>query len=389
MATKTKSPKAPKPAAAVKTPKANTAIQKVLATVYVKPSKLVLTEKFRGRTSLIDDDEQIALADSIRVEAQKQPLQVRAIEGTDTYEVIFGNSRKLAGDLIESGYKSGQKEVNADPGFTLRCEIVEADDQEAFVSNVVENAHRNQCSPIDNARNQLKLREAVEDGGHGMSDNAIAKLYGYNGSAYVNRLKKLITLPDFIQTAIHIKQMSASAGFILADAADIRKAEDEEGGAYEAVWALVKGDGDEDETSIGRLQIGAAMKEWRTARKAAEKEEKGEGDGEGDGNGDDNAGGKALILSRSAFRKLIEEVGGDERCPEKASEMCVAILDVIDGKIGAQGFTNRLLKMTGETLLPKKEPVKEPAKDTGERAGGRGPNNEKSDAEKAKTKTKK
>lgn len=389
MATKTKSPKAAKPAPATKIAKLNTAVQKVEATVHVKPSKLILSEKFRGRTSLLDDDTQIVMADSLRTEGQKQPLQVRAIDGTDTYEVIFGNTRKLGGDLIELGYKSGQKEYPGDPAFMLRCEIVQADDKEAFVSNVVENAHRNQCSPIDNARNQQKLREKEEDGGHGLSDNAIARLYGYNGSAYVNRLKKLMALPEFVQQAIHIRQMSASAGFILADADDISKAEEEEGGAYEAMWALVKGDGDEDETSVGRMQIVAAMKEWRAARKEAAKGEKSEKDGDGDGD-DEGNGEKSVILSRSAFRKLIEEIGGDERCPDKTGELCVAILDSIDGKIGAQGLTNRMLKLLGETLLPKPEKTPEEKGEKGTGAvGGRSANNEKSKEEKAKPKAKK
>lgn len=328
----------------------------VLNTVNVKPSKLVFrSQELQGRSTPLSEDDVIALADSIRVNSQQQPLQVRAIEGTDTYEILFGNTRGRAGLLIANGYTSPQRKdpYPANPDFTLRCEVVECSDEQAFVNNVVENAQRNACSPMDNARNQQYLREKLE-----MSDASIARLYGWSGSANVNRIKKLLSLPEYYQNLVHTGVMGFKAGVLLADAKDVV-----EKNAYDAVWAKAAGEHKdmEDDFTVGESQMADAIKEWRKEQKAANTPEGGEG-GEGDGEGDDDEG-ESLILSRSKCYKLIEEIGGDARCPEKVAALCGKLLDAFDGKCGAKALTNAFLEATGEEALPAPAKDDKPAAD--------------------------
>lgn len=192
---------------------------KVLATIDVSPSKLVLTDKFRGRSQPVAQEEVYALAEQL-IRRQDQPVQVRPISGTDTYEVIFGNTRTRAGQAIVEGFsiatgsedKQKEKVFEPIPNFTLRAEVVDVDDEEAVMRNITENVHRVNTSSIDDALNQEMLRTD-----YGMSDAAITRLYGYAHQASVTQLKKLLTLPPDVQQRIHTNNMTKQAGMLLAD----------------------------------------------------------------------------------------------------------------------------------------------------------------------------
>lgn len=336
---------------------------RVLNTMQIKPSKLNLTEEFRGRATPVGEEAVIALADSLRSTGQQQPIQVRHVEGTDTYDVIFGNTRARAGQLLEGGYTTGTKEIAADDEFTLRCEVVDCSDEQAFAHNVVENAQREATTPIDDAKNQEVLRTRYD-----MTDAAIARLYGLSGSAHVNRLKKLLTLPQFIQDAIHSRNMTASAGFLLADNKEIREAD-----AYEELWKAIKSDNDESEPSIGTTQLITAIKEWRKAQKTeAEPGTNGEAGGEG-GEGDDTgetgavdkAGGESdksedkqiYPMTLKQFKGMLEDAAGSPRTPDKLEKFCKLTLDVLAGKKDSKAYGKAMLKLLGEELLP--APVEE------------------------------
>jgi ParB-like chromosome segregation protein Spo0J len=235
--------------------KASKAEFKILQTVEVAPAKLH-TGKFLGRSAPHDEATLVERADSIRRNGQQQPIQARAIPGTDEYDVVFGNARTGAGILIVNGYKNGEgKDVKPDPDFKLRVEVVDVDDETAFLCNVVENSQRTQCSPIDNALNQEELRTK-----YGMSDVMIAKHYGYASSASVSRLKKLLTLEDEYRKNVHDGILTQAAAFLFCDVP--------EGEPREKVWlkAVDKAGKDED---IGSTEMAAAIKEWRKEEKEA------------------------------------------------------------------------------------------------------------------------
>lgn len=187
---------------------------KVVETRQVDPSKLVMREqKLRGRVQDVSHDELATFADSLKTR-QNQPIQIRVTAAGD--EVLFGNMRTLAGRLLQSGFKyevNGKEvEVAAIPDFTLRAEVVDVDDEEAFLRTVTENAQRIQTTAIDDAVNHETLRTD-----YSMSDAAITRLYGYGHQASVTQLKKLLTLPLSFQTMIHTGTLTKNAGLLLVD----------------------------------------------------------------------------------------------------------------------------------------------------------------------------
>lgn len=332
----------------------------------VNPMKVRINPERLGRASLLPDEEVIVIADSMRTRGQEQPIKARAIEGSDELEAIFGITRTRAGQMIVKGYKDNSgKDIPANPNFKLRVEVIECTDEEAFVSNVVENALRNQCSAIDNAKNQQKLRDEFD-----MTDAAIGRLYGWSGSALVNRLKKLLTLPEFVQQAIHKGDMSAQAGYLLADAKDIVEAN-----AFEAVWAKVKADGDEEEAGIQTAQMAAAIKEWRKEQKqeaetsAGDTEgtgEAGEGTGEGaagEGTGEagEGASNKVTPLSLKQLKDVFKAMAEDEAAPPKTKKLAENVLKLAADEMDAKAFVKAVMKAFDEKPVKVEKKEEAPA----------------------------
>jgi len=247
---------------------------KVIDTVTADPSKLHFRDSnLLGRSRPVSDEDVIALADSMNVAVggtgQQQPLQVRPMHTEGEYEIIFGNTRARAGQLIKQGYKGNDgKDRPAQPNFTLRCEVVEADDKTAFMRVVVENAHRNQTSPIDDALNQQILRDTYQ-----MTDVKIAQLYGVKSSASVFRLKKLLTLPQIMQDYIHDGRMTFQAGSEIQQFGEKHGPE-----ALGKVWDNIKkpSENETDPEKLGSTRISLsdvqdAVKAWKEEQKTAAK----------------------------------------------------------------------------------------------------------------------
>ena len=101
--------------------------------------------------------------------------------------------------------------VSPDQPMKLRAKVVIVNDEEAFRRNIVENRERAECSPVDDAHNQRRLRE-----GFGWTDTKIAEFYHVTPS-YVCTLKKLLTLPSDVQKLVHERSLSVQAATGLAD----------------------------------------------------------------------------------------------------------------------------------------------------------------------------
>lgn len=324
----------------------------IKASLSVNPNKLRLTEKFRGRSTPVADADVIALADSIRTDGQQQPVQVRAVDGTDEYEVIFGNTRTRACQMIANGYKNtDERDVEPKADFLIRCEVVECSDEEAFKRNIRENNDRLNCSPIDNMKNHERLRSEF-----GMSDAAIARFYGFSHSATVNQLKKLQNLADEYQTMIHVGDMTFTGGLKLAEFNEQEQTK---------IMALATGDSDENGVKFGAAQISDAIKKFKQAQKDAAAQPTTTGDGittadttPADGTPDNsgNVGGrsanneteKTYSLTQKQFKDALKTMAGYEekneagevvkRCPDKVAECCNVILSFVEGKTNIQDF---------------------------------------------------
>lgn len=327
---------------------------KVVATIDIPVGKLRMVDEFRGRAFPVGDEEVVARADSMRIHGQQQPIQVRAVPKTDEYEVIFGNTRTRAGNLIASGYTNlDGKEVEAKPDYKLRAEVVEVDAEQAFLRNVVENAQRTNCSPIDNAINQQKLRDEYQ-----YSDVKIAQLYGYSSSASVSRLKKLLELEPEFQEEVHTGVITMNAGFLLFDV----KGEDAEATKTARTNVrlkaadIAKSRGDD---SIGSTAMQEAIKAWRKELKDTAAAANGTGGTSTPETGGDTgtatapetgtAGGDTggsrtpkYALTLKTFKDGVEAIAKDEKCPANVSQVCGLILDYITGGTDTQGFATAL-----------------------------------------------
>lgn len=336
---------------------------KVVATLNVAPDKLKLREqKFRGRSKDISDDELNALADSLK-ERQLQPIQARAIKGTDEYEVIFGNTRTLAAQKkIIPGFKTNSgKEIPAQPDFTLRVEVVDIDDEEAFIRTVTENVQRFQTSAIDDAINHEMLRTD-----NGMSDAAITRLYGYGHQASVTSLKKLLLLPTEIQDKIHNGDMTKQAGFVLVDWCRKKEKMDAEGKCDKELCdkIIAAAPGGEDIGNVGQTAIGNAIKEYEKAEKAAANGQTtgndtgtpatGDapttpvtGDATTPATGDTGTPATVFPLTLKEFKTHLEEFAGLDGCPTNVAEHCATTISFLKGEIEKDAYFQWLVSSLG------------------------------------------
>lgn len=335
---------------------------KVVATLDIPVGKLRLVDEFRGRAFPVSLEDVTARADSMRIHGQQQPIQVRPYPGTDEYEVIFGNTRTRAGQLIASGYTNlDGKEVEPKPDYKIRAEVVEVTAEDAFVRNVIENSQRSACSPIDNAMNQQKLRDEYQ-----YSDVKIAQLYGYASSASVSRLKKLLELEPEFQEEVHSGVITMNAGFLLFDVkgedADATKAARTNVRLKAADIAKSRGD-----DSIGSTAMQEAIKAYRKELKEAATAANGtggtatpeggttgttapEGDTTGTTTTETNGTGtrSTYALTLKGTKDGLEAIAKDEKCPPNVSQVCGLVLDYIGGKVDTVGLAKGLQGLVRE-----------------------------------------
>ena len=321
---------------------------KVLRTVEVHPAQVELVDAFRGRAKPVPMEARAELADSIRNHGQQQAIQVREKpDEPGKYQAIFGNTRKLAADMLVSGYETrganGQTATVApDSTFKLRCEVVDCDDETAFLSNVIENAQRTNCSPIDNAINHEKLRTEFR-----MSDAAITKRYGYAHQATVTRLKKLLALEPEYQEAVNNGSMTQAAGFALADVEPENRSR---------VWLAAVDANGKSEEGIGGSTMSKAIKTVAAAI-AAEKEAAANptgaaatnpdgtapsANGEPGSTGEQSSTPDVVVPKKSLtvkeFKDTCEAVCKDPSCPPKVAEAMGVILSTIGGEMSEADF---------------------------------------------------
>lgn len=323
---------------------------KVVSTQPISPKNLKLREqKLRGRSKDVSAEERYALADSLLKNGQQQPIQVRPIKGTPDYEVLFGNTRTLAGMDIVNGFKHtvNSKEVDFPPvpDFTLRAEVVECDDEDAFLRTTIENAQRFQTSSIDDAINHETLRNDF-----GMSDAAITRLYGYGHQASVTQLKKLLALPTDLQERIHRGDMTKQAGFMLVDwcrkkgfiNADTSKLDQT---VCDEVMKEVKGG--EDIGNVGSTEIANCIKAYEKAKATTPVANPGETNPAGTPETGGETGGTTgetggetgtatpatnFALTLKEFKDTLGEFAGVENVPAKVAEFATVTLSYLKGE---------------------------------------------------------
>lgn len=316
----------------------------VLETVELDPDSLRFDSNIQGRAKEVDESGVLDLADSMRTEGQLHPIQVRK-EPNGEYTVIFGNTRGRAAQKIKSGYPAadGKGQIPANPEYTIRAEVVDVSDDEAFRRNVSENVHRRNTSPIDDLYNQERLRES------GLTDVAIAQLYGYKGSGGISRLKKLKDFPHRLKDAVHSGEITLAAAFILADLPSearevvydrVVASKLEADSKLDAAKLKEKNEEDPERVKIGASEVAKAARQWRAENAPKKDEAKPEDGGEtvSGGEGGESAPaaasggeGKSYSLSVKQIKEGLRQLAG-ENAPPKASQLFGLMLDWVEGK---------------------------------------------------------
>jgi ParB family transcriptional regulator, chromosome partitioning protein len=168
----------------------------------IDPQEILVDETLNGRWQPHDDEAVENMVKSFEGDGQLQAVQVRRVHDNKV-QLVLGYRRYNAAKLFN--------ERHADGPMKLKCKVVIVNDEEAFRRNIVENRERAECSPVDDAHNQRRLRE-----GFGWTDTKIADFYHVT-PPYVGVLKKLLTLPSDVQKLVHDRQLSVQAATGLAD----------------------------------------------------------------------------------------------------------------------------------------------------------------------------
>ena len=146
-----------------------------------------------------DEEPLDALADSIGRVGVLQPVLVRQIE-PDRFELIAGERRWRAAK------RAGLQ--------TIPALVRSVADQESLEEALVENLHREDLNPLEEAAAFLQLQQDF-----GLTQQAVASRVGRSRAAVTNATR-LLQLPTEVQELIALRRLSAGHGRALAGVAD-------------------------------------------------------------------------------------------------------------------------------------------------------------------------
>ena len=153
----------------------------------------------------VDEEKLHELADSIKEHGIIQPLTVRYI-GEKQFELISGERRLKASKL------AGLKEIAA--------YVRKADDEQSMAFALIENIQREDLNALEVALAYKRLLEEFD-----YTQAQVAERVGKNRTTVTNMLR-LLSLPDFIQTALKKNQIAmghARSLITIEDASDQQK----------------------------------------------------------------------------------------------------------------------------------------------------------------------
>lgn len=140
-----------------------------------------------------DDDEIRHLSDSIKAHGVLQPLVVRSVNGS--YQLIAGERR------LRAAQQAGLAQVPVT--------VVNFDDQQVFEASLVENIQRSDLNPIEKAQG---FKDYLDR--YGSTQDQLAQRLGIDRSS-VSNLVNLLQLPDEVQDAVRLNQISLGHAKVL------------------------------------------------------------------------------------------------------------------------------------------------------------------------------
>lgn len=167
------------------------------------PADIVVDHEANSRVSLHTEEDVEAMAKSYEEEGKKgqhgqlQPIVVR-IDEDGKPNLVAGYKRYTAAIAYNKAH--------TDKPMKLRATLVKRTDEEAFLTDIKTNLLSTTTTPVDDWKNQCKLRDQME-----WTNAKIAKFYGQHPS-YVSQLQKIGELTDDARERLH----KGEIGFSLA-----------------------------------------------------------------------------------------------------------------------------------------------------------------------------
>jgi ParB-like chromosome segregation protein Spo0J len=186
---------------------------------WVDPTEVIVREELRGRQKPPTEADIISMAESLMDHGQRQPVECRKIENNRLL-LNMGFTRTAAARLIRTGFIGTEGSERRDENFKLKVILSDGNDKDAFIHNIVENAHRNNTTAIDDAYNHNRLREQ-----YGYNDAQITRLYRYDDPNKVGRYRKLLNLNPDVQNLVADGSLAVQAAIDLLDMPEDKHAE--------------------------------------------------------------------------------------------------------------------------------------------------------------------
>jgi len=277
----------------------------------VSPFDVVVKPELRGRHVAPDHAVIVERALSMLEYGQLQPVTARR-DSEKRIVITAGFTRTEAAQLIRTGFEFEGQQYQ-DENFKLQVRIIECNDEDAFKQNVVENAHRNETSPVDDAHNQNRLRTQ-----YNMNDAAISRLYGYTNQNKVGRLRKLLMLSTEQQAMVHKGTLTVKAALELLEVSEEDRSEVLAGATSE-------------EGGVDVNEITEKAREARAAR------------------------GQHTTRTIKEIRAFFETAKGESLSPD-IREFSKSFLAYLNGKKGAQSLENAIDKLYNAEVVYEAEP---------------------------------
>jgi len=252
-------------------------------------SQLIVDRSKRGR---VDQNDELAvelMAESIDVFGQQQPV-VCSRNSAGTLTLLSGFTRFAAIELLN------KTRTNLDK-IPLWVSVVSEkvlDAKQAFLRTVIENVHRRQTTPLDDATNQEVMRSV-----HKMTSAEIGKHYRMSDSR-VRQLSRLLNLIEPIKNLVAKGKLSSTAAEELGsldDAGQLNWLENE--------W-LKTGDVDPKVTTADvKATVDKSRKE---------------------------AGESGRTMTMAALKKWFTSAVTSEDCPDLFRDFCVSFSQFISGE---------------------------------------------------------
>lgn len=168
--------------------------------------RISLIEPNRDQPRDVFDDEKLtALSENIKENGILQPILIRP-RGNGSYQIVAGERRWRAARM--AGLK------------TVPVYIRELDDEKTAQLALIENLHREDLNPVEEAQAYQRLMKEYK-----MTQEQLAKLAGKSRSAIANSLR-ILNLPEKVQTMLIEGSLTAGHAKALAGLDDRKRAEE-------------------------------------------------------------------------------------------------------------------------------------------------------------------